>query len=83
MILGVTIGQWRAVASLEHVPPAIRVAEYGRALADTEASCTRPEAADGPLRRHCLDQAQFLILFPECDARCRGLAESILPRARR
>jgi hypothetical protein len=76
-------GTWNQAAGLRDVPASIRTAEYARALADVEATCGRPEAADGVLRRHCVDQAQFLILFPECDARCRGVAEAILPRTRR
>jgi hypothetical protein len=76
-------GTWNQAAGLRDIPASIRTAEYARALADVEATCGTPEAADGLLRRHCLDQAQFLILFPECDARCRGVTNAILPRARR
>jgi hypothetical protein len=83
LILGLVIGQWNRVTSLSHVPASIRAAEYARALIDAEATCARPEAADGALRQHCLDEAQFLVLFPECDVRCRGVVETILPRARR
>jgi hypothetical protein len=83
LIAGLTIGQWQSTASLRQVPEAVRVAEYRRALADAEQACTRPEAADGSLRAHCLDEARFLILFPDCDGRCRAVVEAILPRARR
>jgi hypothetical protein len=76
-------GTWNQAAGLGNVPAAIRAVEYARALDDVEATCGKPEAAAGPLRRHCVDQAQFLILFPECDARCRGAADAILPRTRR
>jgi hypothetical protein len=83
LLVGLAIGQWRSTASLQYVPASVRLAEYRRALADVEQTCARPEAGAGPLRSHCLDQAQFLILFPECDARCRGVVDAILPRARR
>jgi hypothetical protein len=83
LILGLVVGQWNRVTSLSHVPASIRADEYARALTDAEATCARPEAADGALRQHCLDEAQFLVLFPECDARCRGVVETILPHARR
>jgi hypothetical protein len=83
LVAGIAVGQWNRVTSLRHVPPSIRAVEYRRALQDAEETCARPESATGMLRQHCVDQAQFLILFPECDARCRGVVEAILPRARR
>ena len=83
LIAGLAVGQWRSATSLRDIPEVVRVAQYRRALADAEETCTRPEAAEGPLRGHCVDQARFLILFPECDAHCRSVVEAILPRARR
>jgi hypothetical protein len=45
--------------------------------------CTSPAAQSGTLHDHCVSQAQFLMLFPECDEGCRMVARSVLPHARR
>ena len=83
LIVGLAIGEWPTRTSLDRVPVSIRRVEYARSLEDAEQACTTFEARQGPLRQHCIDQAQFLLLFPECDAHCRGVAEDILPRVRR
>jgi hypothetical protein len=78
-----------AVSSLDlggkvrDLPPVARGALYRRSLEDAQTACALPAARDGALREHCLAQARFLLLFPECDARCQSLAASILPRTRR
>ena len=45
--------------------------------------CGAPSAQSGALHDHCVEQAQFLMLFPECDEDCRMVARSVLPHARR
>ena len=83
LVVAYAAGTLNQAAGLRDVPAPIRAEEYGRALTDVEATCARPEAGSGALHKHCIDQAQFLILFPECDARCRAAADAILPRPRR
>jgi hypothetical protein len=69
--------------SVQGLPPDERAALYERTLADTESSCAMPDARAGALRDHCLRQAEFLVLFPECDRDCRQLTSAILPHATR
>ncbi len=52
------------------LPEAQRRALYVRTLEDLEL-CTESGAT---LADHCRHQAALVVLFPECDARCRGLA---------
>jgi hypothetical protein len=69
---------------IRDLPPGLRGELYRRSLGDAESACALPAAGDGgALHEHCLEQARFLLLFPECDAHCRTLATSILPRAHR
>jgi hypothetical protein len=69
--------------NVRDLPAPARGALYQRSLEDVRSACTLPAARDGALRDHCVGQAQFLLTFSECDARCRQAAASILPRARR
>ena len=77
------ISRAELVKSVRNLPPADRAALYQRTLTDVETTCTALASHDGALRDHCLRQAEFLTLFPDCDARCRQLAASVLPHARR
>jgi cytochrome b pre-mRNA-processing protein 3 len=83
LVAAVAISRAELVKSVRTLPPADRSALYHRTLTDVETTCTAPEARDGALRDHCLRQAEFLTLFPDCDARCQQLAASVLPHARR
>jgi hypothetical protein len=83
LVAGVTISRAELVRSVRNLPATDRAALYHRTLTDVDSTCTAPEARDGALRDHCLRQAEFLTLFPDCDARCRQLAASVLPHARR
>jgi hypothetical protein len=69
--------------SVKDLPDADRVALYRRSLEDVESSCTLAAAREGALRDHCVRQAQFLTLFPECDAACQRTVTAILPRVHR
>jgi hypothetical protein len=73
----------RTVGSIRGLAPVERSALYRRTLDDTRAGCSAPDARAGVLGDHCRSQAEFLTLFPECDAPCRQLAAAILPHARR
>jgi len=79
----IVLTQVRTVGSIRGLPPAQREALYRRALEDAGNACATPEARAGALREHCVRQAEFLRLFPECDGRCQTLTWSILPHARR
>jgi hypothetical protein len=79
----VAVSRAELVKSVRNLPADDRLALYHRTLTDVDTTCAAPEARDGALRDHCLRQAEFLTLFPECDARCRALAVSVLPHARR
>lgn len=78
----VAFSRAQLLKSVRELPGADRSALYQRTLTDVDA-CRAPEAHDGALRDHCLRQAEFLTLFPDCDARCQQLAASVLPHARR
>jgi hypothetical protein len=82
MIAGMAIGQWRGVDRIRSLPDGVRAAAYARALGDIEQTCAPPPEND-PLRQHCREQAQYVTIFPECDATCRQLVEPLLPHARR
>jgi hypothetical protein len=83
LVAGVAVSRAQQVKSIRNLPDADRLALFHRTLTDVDTTCTTPEARDGALRDHCLGQAQFLTLFPDCDARCQQLAGSVLPHARR
>ncbi len=85
-LLVITLGAFSRLdlgGKVQDLPPAARGELFRRSLVDVEASCALASARDGSLREHCLAQARFVLLFPECDAHCRALASSILPHARR
>ncbi len=83
LVAVVAISRAELVKSVRSLPAADRAALYHRTLTDVDTTCAVPEARDGALRDHCLRQAEFLTLFPDCDARCQQLAAAILPHARR
>jgi hypothetical protein len=80
---GVAFSRAQLLKSVRNLPATDRAALYRRTLTDVDTSCTVAEARDGALREHCLRQAEFLTLFPDCDAGCQQVAASILPHARR
>ena len=79
----IAISRAELVKSVRDLPAADRAALFHRTLMDVDTTCAVPAARDGALRDHCVRQAEFLTLFPDCDARCQQLAASILPHARR
>jgi hypothetical protein len=83
LVAVVAISRVQLVKSVRDLPAADRAALYHRTLTDVDTACSAPEAHDGALRDHCVRQAEFLTLFPDCDARCQQLAASVLPHARR
>ena len=83
LVAGVALARAQQVRSVRSLPAADRVTLYQRTLTDVGTTCTSLESHDGALREHCIGQAQFLTLFPDCDARCQQLVASVLPHARR
>jgi hypothetical protein len=69
--------------AVSRVPDPARNAIFERARQDLIETCALPQAADGPIRDHCVHQAQFVLHFPECDEACAQVARATLPRAQR
>jgi hypothetical protein len=82
LIVAIAAHDWvQNIGSIRGLPAAERARSYERSLAEAEAACMTSEARAGGLHDHCVGQAQFLILFPECDGRCQRLTEAILPHS--
>lgn len=54
-----------------------RQAIFSRAYLDLVKTCTLPDAARGPVREHCLQQAKFVLQLPECGPVCVKAARAI------
>jgi hypothetical protein len=80
---GVAVSRVQTIGSIRGLPQAERAALYHRTFDDAASDCVTADARAGALRDHCVGQAEFLQLFPECDVRCQKLTASILPHARR
>jgi cytochrome b pre-mRNA-processing protein 3 len=66
----------RAIA---HIDPAERREIYERSLGELQILCGTAPRGDA-LEKRCLEQVQFILKFPECDARCEEIARSHMPR---
>ncbi|MCI0572993.1 MAG: hypothetical protein L0Y66_19785 [Myxococcaceae bacterium] len=64
--------------ALSRMPSDERAELYSRALADLEVLCS--DARQTALVHECRRRARFLLKFPECDGKCRALAEQQLER---
>jgi len=73
----------REAGQLQRLPDEARGALYQRTLEETASLCRLPAAASGVVHDHCVAQARFVLMFPECDRECRLAAGSVLPHARR
>jgi hypothetical protein len=76
-------GRSRSLAEIRALSSGDRARMFQRALDDMKTTCAGPERLDGALRDHCRAQAEFLMLFPECDRACQTMAATSLPHARR
>jgi hypothetical protein len=65
---------------VSRLEPARRAEIFRRAHGELRETCVLPDAADGPLRDHCIEIAKFILLFPECNGPCAELARGILPQ---
>lgn len=67
----------RLARELSELPATERGALYERTLDTLRTTCTQ---ARGPeVAEYCRQQADFITLFPECDAECRDLAARFAP----
>ena len=77
------IWQQHYVSRLRHLPEETRQELYSAAMAELRGICLTEQAATGPLRKHCLEQASFVALLPECQAGCRAAVDAVEPSARK
>jgi len=78
MALSLVVGLWIYQAGDErrgllHMPADERSALYHETRQSTEALCQSVQAQPWLVDR-CRSAAEFLLLFPECDADCAGFA---------
>jgi hypothetical protein len=78
IVLVATIGVWAWTKDAERrallrMAPDERAVLYRETRASTESLCKRAEV-DSTFRTRCLDSAQFLLVFPECDDACHAFA---------
>lgn len=82
MVVGLGLLAWwhsRDLRAIRALPAPERQAAYRSALQDLTVLC-RPGHAP-VFDSHCVRQAELVILFPECDAACRTLAQRQLSQA--
>jgi hypothetical protein len=63
--------------ALRDVPAETRARLHAASLAEVREVCLGPNATRGPLRAHCLEQARFVQLLPECGSDCRAAAAAV------
>jgi len=68
--------------AVEELPPAERRGLYERTLETLRASC-QGKRDEGGLADYCHRQAEFIVLFPECDEPCHAAAEPFRDRPTR
>jgi hypothetical protein len=78
MALGVALvlrpgGEAAERRALERMAPLERQALYQETLRSTESICAQA-GTDEALVDRCMDNARFLLAFPECDDACRAIA---------
>ena len=64
--------------ALEGMDPVQRRAVYEEAFGEFERLCGAGPRYDA-LEKRCVEESHYLIQFPECDARCQGIARSHTP----
>jgi hypothetical protein len=78
-----TLVDARNVRRAQSLSDATRRELYDHGMQELTTICTLPSAAAGPLREHCLEQARFVALLPECRTECRLAVGAVQPHARR
>ena len=77
------LGEHQTQQAFIELSTPVRAAIFARAREDLAETCGLPDAMDGPLREHCIEQATFVSRFPECDDGCERAARAHLPSPRR
>jgi hypothetical protein len=85
VVVGVLIGaaEIRREQAIGALPPQARIRILGETVRELRSVCLEGYAANGPVRDHCIDEARFVLLLPECGPDCRTAANAVLPRTRR
>ena len=81
--LFIAITQSRKQEAVRDLPPEARAQIFRQDLSELRSICLESYAARGALHDHCIEEAQFVLLFPECDPGCRATASAVLPHAHR
>ena len=68
--------------AIRALPNEVRAQIMGHALAELRSLCVEDYGRREPLRAHCIEQARFVMLLPECGPDCRAAATVVLPRVR-
>lgn len=86
-VLLIGLSLWMAHAgkqkerALRDMPVAERQALFHRTIESYRAVCVPAPRIE--LKERCQQDAEFLILFPECDVSCRDLISELLPKPTR
>ena len=85
LVVGILFGltQVQQGGSIAALPAGARAQLFRDSLAEVQSTCLEPYAARGSLRDHCVEQARFVLRFPECGPECRRAANAVLPHAHR
>ncbi len=85
MVFGLVIAvtQNRKQETVRDLPSQPRTQIFRQSLTELRSICLESYAIRGALRDHCVEEAQFVLLFPECDHGCRATASAVLPHAHR
>ena len=67
--------------AVQDLPAAQRQSLYLRTLQNFQTVCTPFPKAE--LKEHCQQDAEFLMLFPECDGACKSLVADLLRKPTR
>ena len=81
--LGAFLSRSQEVAGLRSLSVEARRGLVVRIVDELESICRSPAAASGRLRAHCVEQAHFVLLIPECTETCQRTAAGTLPHAGR
>jgi hypothetical protein len=79
--LVIVVAQNREQEFTRDLPPEARALIFRQSLVEVGSTCVETYAARGPLREHCIEQARFILQFPECGPECRTVANTVLPHA--
>jgi hypothetical protein len=79
----VALAQYHKGQAIRSLPAESRAQLFSHSLTELRSICLQGYATRGPARAHCLEQAHFVLHFPECGSDCRTAAKAVLPHAYR